>query len=398
MVKNWLLWTALLALLGASGCTDEGTPERSPANETDDDDADDDTSTGDDDGDDDTTAGDDDDDGAPTTRDAGGGPSPSRMQDASMAGSKRDGATPPASDAAASGTADAGMPNRDAAASVDAGDDGEPATSSCSGKPMLAAGNGSGTIMVGSTQRKYLTHVPRSYDGTKPVPLLLDFHPLGMDAAYQRSNSGYAALADREGFLVIYPDGVNPAWNVGPCCTQSRTVDDVGFAKALVEKFKADACIDSKRVYAAGFSNGGGMTHHLACNAADVFAAFAPAAFDLLVEEEQPCKPVRPVPIKMFRSTNDAIVPYAGGASTPPTIIVGYRLDEIHFRGAVATFEHWAKLGSCMDSAMDTGMGCKTHKQCAAGVEVTLCTSMTAGHKTGPAEQGWEFLKRFTLP
>jgi polyhydroxybutyrate depolymerase len=268
----------------------------------------------------------------------------------------------------------------------------------CPAGATLKAGNSAGSLMVGSVKRDYLMHVPASYTGRAAVPLVLDFHPLLMDAAYQRTNSGYAALADKEGFIVAYPDGVDPAWNVGPCCTKERSVDDLGFAKALVAKLKTEACVDAKRVYAVGFSNGGGMAHHVACNAADVFAAVAPASFDLLVEAEQPCHPVRPISVLAFRSTNDNIVPYAGGASSPPTALLGYTLGQIHFLGAQGTFTHWAELNKCTDTPGDSGMGCKTYKQCAAGVEVTLCTSPSDGHKTGPAAQGWATLKRFTLP
>jgi poly(3-hydroxybutyrate) depolymerase len=262
---------------------------------------------------------------------------------------------------------------------------------------MLKAGNSSASLMVGGVKRDYLLHVPSSYTGKSPVPLLLDFHPLLSNASSHRGSSGYDGVADKEGFIVAYPDGPN-SWNVGPCCTKSRTVDDGGFAKALVAKLGGEACIDTKRVYASGYSNGGGMAHYLACNAADIFAAVAPAAFDLLVEAEEPCHPVRPISVLSFRSTNDSIVPYGGGASDPPTALLGYSLNTIHFLGAKGTFMHWAELDMCTDTPMDTGNGCQTYKQCAAGTEVTLCTSSSAGHATGPAAQGWAFLKRFTLP
>lgn len=318
----------------------------------------------------------------PTTNDAGGG------------GGKPDASSPttdsgqPAATDAGGGATDSGGGQSDAGPPAPMG--------ACGASSMLKPGNSSGSLMVGSVKRDYLLHVPSNYNGSAPVPLVVDFHPLMMDAAYQRSNSGYSQLSDKEGFIVAYPDGVNPAWNVGPCCTKDRNVDDVGFAKALVAKLIGQACIDAKRVYAVGYSNGGGMSHHVACNAADVFAAVAPAAFDLLVEEEQPCKPSRPISVKSFRSTNDTIVPYGGGASNPPTALLGYSLGTIHFRGAVGTFMHWSELNKCTGTATESG-GCKTYSQCAAGVEVSLCTS-AAGHSTGPADQGWAFLKRFTLP
>lgn len=271
-----------------------------------------------------------------------------------------------------------------------------PTSSGCSAS-RLSAGDSNRTINVGGLRREYLLHVPRSYDGSKPVPLVLDFHPLLSSASSHSGSSGFKQLSDREGFIVAFPNGVNPAWNVGPCCTRSRDVDDVAFARAVVDEIKREACIDVKRVYSVGYSNGGGMTHHLACNAADVFAAAAPAAFDLLIESEQPCAPSRPIAIKMYRSTNDSVVPYRGGASNPPTAILGYRLDTIHFEGAENTFQRWAKINGCTGSPTETARGCKTYTSCADGVEVTLCTTSN-GHVGPPADDAWAMLKRFTLP
>jgi poly(3-hydroxybutyrate) depolymerase len=237
-----------------------------------------------------------------------------------------------------------------------------------------------------------LLHVPASYDATRAVPLVLDFHGLFLSGAQQRALSGYAELSEREGFIVAFPNGIDNAWNVGPCCTFSRSVDDLGFARALVSQLEADACIDERRVYAAGYSMGGGMSHALACNAADVFAAVAPAAFDLLAE--QPCAPSRGITNMLFRGTNDAIVPYAGGASRPPN-----GLDTIiHFLGAENTFARWASLNQCSGQPVETAPGCKTYSQCRDGAEVSLCTAAGGGHVVGDAEHGWQILKGHALP
>ena len=75
------------------------------------------------------------------------------------------------------------------------------------------------------------------------------------------------------------------------------------------------ACIDPKRVYAIGFSMGGGMAHYLACHAADVFAAVAPSSFDLLEENVGDCQPPRPITVISFRGSADTLVPYEGGPS-----------------------------------------------------------------------------------
>jgi len=137
---------------------------------------------------------------------------------------------------------------------------------------------------------------------------------------------------------------------------------------------------------------GGGMTNYLACNAADVFAAFAPAAFDLLQEIVADCKPVRPITVVSFRSTADPLVPYAGGVSN--------LVRPITFLGAVNTMKKWAEYDSCTGSAADLGNGCQGYSasQCQAGVEVILCTKEGGGHEAGNATLGWPVLKRHALP
>ena len=97
------------------------------------------------------------------------------------------------------------------------------------------------------------------------------------------------------------------------------------------------ACIDPKRVYAVGFSMGGGMAHYLACHAADVFAAVAPSAFDLLQENVGDCRPARPITVISFRGSADNLVPYDGG---PSAVVPGM---PVTFLGAQATFQKWAE-------------------------------------------------------
>lgn len=262
----------------------------------------------------------------------------------------------------------------------------------CVGK-TLGAGETTRTIQVGGLNRSYILRVPGSYDGTTPVPLLLDFHALLTSASYQRNNSGTLDVAEAEGFIVAYPQGIDNAWNIGPCCTRSRTVDDIGFARAIVEQVKAEACVDEKRVYATGYSNGGGMAYTLACKAADVFAAVAPAAFDLI--EEVSCTPSRPVSVFSARGRLDSIVPYEGGRSTPPT---SYPLDPIHFLGAEGTFEKWAQINGCSGAPVSQGLSCDAYRNCAAGTEVVLCTSRFGGHSAWDAEASWDYLKDHQLP
>jgi polyhydroxybutyrate depolymerase len=248
---------------------------------------------------------------------------------------------------------------------------------------------GKKNVMVGTTSRSYYLHIPTAYNGTKPAPLVVDFHGLGGDGTSEEASNPYRPVIDPEGVVSAYPDGANgtngTGWNLGPCCTST---DDVAFAKALVQDVEKMACIDPKRVYAVGYSLGGGMVHVLACKAADVFAAASPAAADLVKDNVDSCIPAHPITVFTFRGTADTAVPYAGGSIGALTNI-----------GALATFQKWAAIDQCTGSpSAADGNGCSTYLSCAGGVQVTLCTKQGGGHDPGNASVSWPVLKKYMLP
>lgn len=278
------------------------------------------------------------------------------------------------------------------AATPDAG--GGAHLASCLPTATLKPGKSTFTLQRDGAERAVNVYTPSSYDGTKPLPLVVDFHGLHLGAKVYESVSKWDESVDQNQYIVAMPQGIQNAWNIGPCCTESRAVDDVQYARELVGKIAADGCVDTSRIYATGYSNGGGMSFAIACGAADLFAAVAPAAFDLL--EEMDCRPARPLSVFIFRGTADPIVPYAGGPSTPPTI--GYSLSEIHFLGAQRTFERWAELNGCTEMPAETSDGCITYTQCKAGVKVSLCSKQGGSHDPSPPEAAWPMLKEFVLP
>ncbi|MBK8260843.1 MAG: prolyl oligopeptidase family serine peptidase [Nannocystis sp.] len=215
--------------------------------------------------------------------------------------------------------------------------------------------------------RSFNLHVPPSYDPGAPTPLVVNFHGLTSNAGQQAFFSGMTPLADAEGFLLAYPEGHMSSWNAGECCggAQSAGVDDVGFARALVAEIQAITCVDERRIFATGMSNGGFMTNRLACAANDLFAAFAPVSAVLVTE---PCLPARPVPIMAFNGTLDTLVSYNGGL----------------FLGAPATFLAWAERNGCVGEPVQTfqkgAATCETFDDCEDGVTVTLCTIDPMGH------------------
>jgi polyhydroxybutyrate depolymerase len=237
---------------------------------------------------------------------------------------------------------------------------GEPAA--C-GNGTLTAGERTVTIQHGGVARSYIVHVPASYDGRTPVPLVLDIQGLTSNAGQQELFTGWRAKSDQVGFIVIYPNGLDNSWNGGSlCCGMSLTdhVDDEGFMRAIVTKTRADACVDRRRVYATGLSNGGAMAHLLACRAADVFAATAPVSMG---NGTMPCAPTRPISVIMYRGTNDPLVAYGGGP----------------FPSAQADLDQWKMLDGCAATPATTNGVCQTFTGCKAGVEVTLC-SIVSGH------------------
>jgi polyhydroxybutyrate depolymerase len=218
--------------------------------------------------------------------------------------------------------------------------------------------------------RRYVVYVPSSLDPMVRSPLVLDFHGNTSSAAQEQNGSGWQQKADKEKFIAVFPDGVGSAWNVGNCCGQAlnEMVDDVGFAKAIVAEVSAQACIDSKRVFATGISNGAGLSHRLACEAADVFAAIAAASADLVTD---PCKPARPISELSVRGEADTLVAYAGG-NTGST---GW-----YSPGAKGTLELWKKIDECTGPIEKRREYCETYTMCKAGVEVTLCSLPNTGH------------------
>ena len=268
--------------------------------------------------------------------------------------------------------------------------DGSAASPGCQNDP-LPPGDTSRTVQVGSVSRTYVLHVPPAFDGSRPRPLVVDFHGVGMTGATERTMSPYPAALDAEGVVMAFPDGLRgPAgtgWDVGPCCVANA--DDIGFARELVKDAGAALCLDLRRVYAVGVLTGGGMAHFVACHAADVFAAVAPAAFDLLAENVDECLPGRGITEISFRGTADPRVPYKGG---PSSLVPEMSLT---FLGAEGTFTKWAEIDGCtgQPSAPDVD-GCARYGSCRDGAEVVLCTKQDGGGDPGDPAIAWPVLMR----
>jgi len=283
------------------------------------------------------------------------------------------------------------------------GSNGEPLPG-CPATATAVAGERTQSLMVGGQNRTYLLHVPPGYTGTAPVPVVFDFHGLGGSGMQPRSSSGWAAVADREGFIMVYPNGSSNAWNVGRCCPPAadQGIDDVAFVRAILARLESEACVDAKRVYASGCSNGGGMSYKLACEAADVLAGVAPVDFDCVVGENNVpscggCNPARPITEVQFRATGDALVSYNGGPAPIP--------QGMDFPGAEQNFSDWGEINACTGTpvALAGSSVCQTFPACANGVETTLCTRQGGSHcgnyvALDIANVAWQQFQRSSLP
>ena len=259
---------------------------------------------------------------------------------------------------------------------------------SCASAPELGPGNHSLTLEHDGVERTYLVHVPVGIEPTRAVPLVVDLHGLTSSATAQAGISGWRAKADAEGFIVAHPQGLGNSWNGGDLCcgsSQQNDVDDEGFIRALVAQMQKDACIDPQRVYATGLSNGGAMSHLLACNAADLFAASAPVSMG---NGTRPCQPSRPISVVMTRGTRDTLVAFNGGL----------------FPSAQEDFEQWAALDGCEGEPVPAHDLCQRYERCAGGVTVELC-ALDAGHVLYDNNQDfsvpdvvWETFEAHTLP
>jgi polyhydroxybutyrate depolymerase len=272
--------------------------------------------------------------------------------------------------------------------SIDAAPDSVPNEPSCL---AALAGDHYRELEVGGTARRYLLTAPRSKSAN--LPLVVDLHGLSTHAAFERATSGFAALADGEGFAVAYPEAVDAAWSTGEngCCSVTSS-DDVAFIRALVEALRGSDCIDPKRIYAVGISAGGGLAQQLACRAADVFAAVATRDFDLLSEVASNCRPSRPVAVLALRDMLDTAIPYAAGELRP----VNGLNRKFSSLGAVGSMERWAMLDQCSGEAQSIGASCRGHAACSGGTEVVSCTRPLGD--PADAATAWTFLKRFQLP
>ena len=287
------------------------------------------------------------------------------------------------------------------------------------GAPVWARRTPSGdqnlSIEVNGVKRSYLLHVPKALSEGRPLPLLLVFHGGGSSGRGMPNFTKFDQLADKQSFLVAYPEAVNKHWN------DSRglsTADDVGFVRALIAEAERTHGVDVKRVYAAGISNGGFFANRLACEMSDKIAAIAAVAATMPEPLVPVCKPVQPISVMYMHGTKDPLVHIDGG------VVARGHGNSISLAKAG---EFWRKVDETSDTPSiedlpDTaGDGTTVHRDLYGKgklkTEVVVYTINGGGHAwpgasqylpafiIGKASQNlngtltiWEFFKRHSLP
>ena len=241
--------------------------------------------------------------------------------------------------------------------------------------------NGKNTIQIGDLQRTYFLHAPAAYTAAKATSLVLAFHGGRGTGQGIIALTGFNDLADRQGFIVAYPDGVDKHWNDGRVA--APTADDVAFISALIDRLSQSFTVDPKRIYATGISNGAIFSYRLACDLSDKIAAIGTVAGSMDVNIAARCAPRQSVAIIQFHGTDDPLVPYNGGEVNGD--LVGKVLS------ASESITRWAKLDDCTeppqtenvpDAVPYDGMHVQrlTYRTCQNESGVSLYTINGGGH------------------
>jgi polyhydroxybutyrate depolymerase len=237
------------------------------------------------------------------------------------------------------------------------------------------ANRSNGSFVSSGETREYLLHVPRSYDHTRATPLVISMHGAGLWPAAQQEISRWSEEAEREGFIVVYPSGVEGhgprIWRADGGAGLRK---DVRFISALIDTLEAAYHIDPARIYVNGLSNGGHMSFVLSCTMSDRIAAVGMVGAAHLLPWSW-CTDHRPVPMIAFHGTADQAAPYNGGTSWVATE---------RFPSIPGWTANWARRNGCgarpVESAVAADVTRIEYLNCADSAAVVLYRVQGGGH------------------
>jgi polyhydroxybutyrate depolymerase len=254
----------------------------------------------------------------------------------------------------------------------------------------IAAGAHAGDVVIDAGRGPLTVHVPTSYQPDTPAPLVLSLHSYNGSAASQEVRMPLLSLVDEYGFMCVLPEGtLNCAgarfWNATDACCdfEESGVDDSGYLLAVIDEIKTQLSVDDRRVYVVGHSNGGFMSHRMACDHAGAVAAIACLAGATYLESSL-CSPSEPVHVLQINGTADLVAPYGGGCVSfdgfcfPPGPYCG--------PGAVQTAETWATYNGC---SLDTETGPNLDLVAGLPGAETTVTRYVSGCAPGGSAELW---------
>jgi len=274
------------------------------------------------------------------------------------------------------------------------------------------------TIQVQGEVRCYSLYTPSGYDPDNPPPVVFSFHGFASNPVSQAWITGWHRLAEKEGFLVVYPQGTNfpQRWNSGSTWNATSS-DDVQFFQEMLNDIAAFTPYDTAKVYVNGFSNGGGMTMRLACEATDQITAVGTVAAAVVVSLD--CDPSGPLPLMAFHGTGDPVVNYEGFGMQYPLLRFGAGVTHapVEFYGAEEWTALWAGNNGCDPNPTELpasgGVSGVQYSSCDEGADVIFYTIDGGGHTwpggfpliiTGKTTNDikatnelWQFFQQFNL-
>lgn len=232
----------------------------------------------------------------------------------------------------------------------------------------------------GYANRTYNLLVPAGHDGSKTFPLVFELHGNGGDGAGMRKTLDLET-ASAGGAILVYPDGFG-GWDLESAPDKN---DDIKFVRALIDTIGKTYCVDTSRVFATGYSNGGYFANQLACKVgAAVFRGIAshagggPYGADAEYDDQGNliCAG-KPVAALISHGTSDGSVALSEGKSSR---------------------DEWKRVNGCKDATDPFDPSpCVAYQGCAAGRPVVYCEVPGLGHVPWPeggAKATWSFLSK----
>ena len=241
-------------------------------------------------------------------------------------------------------------------------------------------------VAVDGLEREYWIYLPKNYSGKKKWPLVLTFHGSGGTGKGTFRQFNFEAGADREGFIIVAPEGIDRGWNDGRIRTKNiHTSDDVKFVVALLDDIGRRYAVDDRRVFSTGISNGAIFSIYLAYKIPDRILAIAPVCGSMPRNLEPDFRLKHPLSAMFINGTDDPLVKYNGGS------VGAERGGRGELTGVEDMVKHWREFDGCTGPAkeetipdVDSHDHChatvRTYASCNASTEVVLVTVAGGGH------------------